>query len=388
MTKGNQEPCSGKFRWIWGIPCSHMIEEKLNKFKSMEAPFKLSDVHHQWHLIVPSAMKKKTKDINTEELAKKEFESFKSFFKQLPAFRRRELIGDFYKMCNGYYRLEPAGVVPNPRGRRAMQFPGAKKTLTPRDLSCFQHERRKPKKAPLLSAPVKDLYQSPYLRDALIASPSFQSRGKKEEDQMYAASGSKQDISRVEYLRKEHQKATKLKDEAAERLKHDLFDLTSRKASILRRTSVTESPLPTRMSSKSAGSTTDKRKISPTTYETVTQGSSIKPRTEHEEFMRRISTPELIRKHISAELKKDKKIYEMIEGRNIDEDIRNVQAGKSAGVPTNCSYSGYPPFCMAFVYSNHYVGLHFKKIDGAMPTPPIHGWWLRKCSSRNKNLWL
>ncbi|KAI8445191.1 hypothetical protein BY996DRAFT_4598603, partial [Phakopsora pachyrhizi] len=40
---------------------------------------------------------------------------------------------------------------------------------------------------------------------------------------------------------------------------------------------------------------------------------------------RGISTPELIRKHLSAELKKDKKI-------NIDEDIRNTQAGKSAGV--------------------------------------------------------
>ncbi|KAI8442882.1 hypothetical protein BY996DRAFT_8335809, partial [Phakopsora pachyrhizi] len=170
------------------------------------------------------------------------------------------------------------------------------------------------------------------------------------------------------------------------------------------------------MPSISAGSTTDKRKISPTTYETVTQGSSIKPRTEHEELMRYIphplqrliekidnppkdgdcgytcvawssgkcrgiSTPELIRKHLSAELKKDKKTYEMIEGRKIDEDIRNTQAGKSSGVagwlkmplfgyaianhlrrplyyfsldsmhtylPTSSSYSGYPPFCMAF----------------------------------------
>ncbi|KAI8442924.1 hypothetical protein BY996DRAFT_4558561, partial [Phakopsora pachyrhizi] len=92
---------------------------------------------------------------------------------------------------------------------------------------------------------------------------------------------------------------------------------------------------------------------------------------------RGISTPELIRKHLSAELKKDKKMYEMIEGRNIDEDIINTQAGKSAGVagwlktplfgyaianhlrrplcyfsldsmhtylPTSSSYSGYPPF--------------------------------------------
>ncbi|CAH7687808.1 hypothetical protein PPACK8108_LOCUS22653 [Phakopsora pachyrhizi] len=128
---------------------------------------------------------------------------------------------------------------------------------------------------------------------------------------------------------------------------------------------------------------------------------------------RGISTPELIRKHLSAELKKDKKMYEMIEGRNIDEDIRNTQAGKSAGVdgwlkmplfgtadnyfaldsmhtyvPTNCSYSSYPPFCMAFVNSNHYVVLHFKKVNGSIPAPPVDGWWLRRCSSRNKNLWL
>ncbi|CAH7683530.1 hypothetical protein PPACK8108_LOCUS17115 [Phakopsora pachyrhizi] len=190
--------------------------------------------------------------------------------------------------------------------------------------------------------------------------------------------------------------------------------------------------------------------------EQVTQGSSIKPRTEHEELMRYIpqplqrliekidnppkdgdcgytcvawssgkgrgiSTPELIRKHLSAELKKDKKMYEMIEGRNIDEDIRNTQAGKSAGVagwlkmplfgyaianhlrrplyyfsldsmhtyvPTNCSYSNYPPFCMAFVDTNHYVVLHFKKLNGSIPAPPIDGWWLRKSSSRNKQVWL
>ncbi|KAI8452534.1 hypothetical protein BY996DRAFT_4584429 [Phakopsora pachyrhizi] len=136
---------------------------------------------------------------------------------------------------------------------------------------------------------------------------------------------------------------------------------------------------------------------------------------------RGISTTELIRKHLSAELKKDKKMYEMIEGRNIDEDIRNTQAGRSAGVagwlkmplfgyaianhlrrpfyyfsldsmhtylPTSSSYSGYPPFCMASVNSNHYVVLHFKKVNGSIPTPPIDGWWLRKSSFRNKNLWL
>ncbi|CAH7671823.1 hypothetical protein PPACK8108_LOCUS6651 [Phakopsora pachyrhizi] len=214
---------------IWWIPCFHMIEEKFNKFKSMEAPFKLSYVYHQWHLIVPSAMGKKTEDLNTEELAEQEFENFGSFFKQLPAFRRRELIGDFCKMCNGYYRLEPAGVksvVPNPR---------ASKTSTQRDMSCFEHERGKPMKAPLSSAPVKsyslrtrsqnppnpvpnspfhtrgsstrsssfdgkifqnikdspskplqelkDLYQSPYLKDESIESPLFQCRSKKEEDQ-------------------------------------------------------------------------------------------------------------------------------------------------------------------------------------------------------------
>ncbi|KAI8448160.1 hypothetical protein BY996DRAFT_8398029 [Phakopsora pachyrhizi] len=110
---------------------------------------------------------------------------------------------------------------------------------------------------------------------------------------------------------------------------------------------------------------------------------------------RGISTPELIRKHLSAELKKDKKMYEMIEGRNIDEDIRNTKAGKSAGVAGwlkiplfGSSYSGYPPFCMAFVNSNHYVVLKFKKVNRSIPAPPIDGWWLRKSSSRNKNLWL
>ncbi|KAI8460410.1 hypothetical protein BY996DRAFT_6597260 [Phakopsora pachyrhizi] len=136
---------------------------------------------------------------------------------------------------------------------------------------------------------------------------------------------------------------------------------------------------------------------------------------------RGISIPELIRKHLSAELKKDKKMYGMIEGRNIDEDIRNTQAGKSAGVagwlkmllfgyaianylrrpfyyfsldsmhtylPKSSSYLGYPPFCMAFVNSNHYVVLHFKKVNGSIPAPPIDGWWLRKSSSRLKNLWL
>ncbi|CAH7671896.1 hypothetical protein PPACK8108_LOCUS6735 [Phakopsora pachyrhizi] len=193
----------------------------------------------------------------------------------------------------------------------------------------------------------------------------------------YAASSSKENISSLENLRKEHEKASKLKREAAEKLKvlrslkkeaeDYLFYLVNRKTSISRRTSVVGSPLPTRMPSISSGSTKEKRKISPTAYETVTQGSSITPRTEYEELMRYIpqplqrfiekidnppedgdcgytcvawssgqgrgiSTPELISKHLSAELKKDKKIYEMIEGRNIDKDIRNNQAGKSAGV--------------------------------------------------------
>ncbi|KAI8451258.1 hypothetical protein BY996DRAFT_6555542 [Phakopsora pachyrhizi] len=136
---------------------------------------------------------------------------------------------------------------------------------------------------------------------------------------------------------------------------------------------------------------------------------------------RGILTPELIRKHFSVELKKYKKMYEMIEGMNIGEDIRNTQAEKSAGVacwlkmpffgyaianhlrrplyyfsldsmhtylPTSSSYSGYPPFCMAFVNSNHYIVLHFKNVNGSIPALPIDGWWLRKSSSRNKNLWL
>ncbi|KAI8448606.1 hypothetical protein BY996DRAFT_4590910 [Phakopsora pachyrhizi] len=122
---------------------------------------------------------------------------------------------------------------------------------------------------------------------------------------------------------------------------------------------------------------------------------------------RGISTPELIRKHLSAELKIDKKMYEIIEGRNIDEDIRNTQAGKSAGVAgwlkmllfgyaianhlgrplyyfsldsmhkyltTSSSFSGYPSFCMAFVDTNHYVVLHFKKVNGSITAPPIDCW--------------
>ncbi|KAI8458460.1 gamma-glutamyltranspeptidase-domain-containing protein [Phakopsora pachyrhizi] len=267
-----------------------------------------------------SAMEKKSEDLKTEELAEQEFEKFGSFFKQLAAFRRRELIGDFYKMCNGYYRLEPAGVtsvVPNPRGRPAMKFSGATKTSTKRDMSCFEvedaiaahkknweeHERHKPMMAPLPSAPIvnqgisktynlrtrsqspsnsipespfhtrgsstrsssfdgkqKDLYKSPYLTDDLIASTSFQSSSKKadEQDQKskfgvertivknlyqspvvkaslseYAASSSKEDISRLEE-----------------------GDLVSRKSSMSRRTSVVGSLLPTRMPSISAGTTT------------------------------------------------------------------------------------------------------------------------------------
>ncbi|CAH7675577.1 hypothetical protein PPACK8108_LOCUS10600 [Phakopsora pachyrhizi] len=321
---------------------------------------------------------------------------------------------------------------------------------------------------------------SHYLKDGSIESQSFQFKGKKEEDQdekskfgnlyqspvVKASLSDKEDISRLEDLRKEHQKASKLKEEAAESPKvlrslkkdaeDDLFDLVSRKTSMSRRTSVVGSPLPTRVPSISAGSTTEKRKISPATYEKVTQGSSIKPRTEHEELMRyipqplqrliekidnppkdgdcgytcvawssaqgrRISSPELIRKHLSAELEKDNKMYEMIERRNIYEDIRNTQAWKSAVVacwlkipllgyaianhlrrplyyfsldsmhtylPTSSSYSGYPPFCMAVVNSNHYVILHFKKVNGFIPAPPIDDWWLKKSSSRTKNMLL
>ncbi|CAH7666816.1 hypothetical protein BY996DRAFT_6612689 [Phakopsora pachyrhizi] len=55
-------------------------------------------------------------------------------------------------------------------------------------------------------------------------------------------------------------------------------------------------------------------------------------------------------------------------------------------LPSSSSYSGYPPFCMAFVNSNHYVALYFKNVNGSIPAPPIDGWWLRKSSSRNKNL--
>ncbi|CAH7674818.1 hypothetical protein PPACK8108_LOCUS9746 [Phakopsora pachyrhizi] len=52
--------------------------------------------------------------------------------------------------------------------------------------------------------------------------------------------------------------------------------------SMSRRTSVAQSPFPTRIPSISARSTTDKRKKKSKSNETVTQVSSIKPRTEHE----------------------------------------------------------------------------------------------------------
>ncbi|CAH7687486.1 hypothetical protein PPACK8108_LOCUS22275 [Phakopsora pachyrhizi] len=57
-------------------------------------------------------------------------------------------------------------------------------------------------------------------------------------------------------------------------------------------------------------------------------------------------------------------------------------------VSSNCSYSSYPPFYMAFVDTKHYVVLHFKKVNMSIPAPPIDGWWLRKSSSRDKNVWL
>ncbi|CAH7688999.1 hypothetical protein PPACK8108_LOCUS24051 [Phakopsora pachyrhizi] len=170
------------------------------------------------------------------------------------------------------------------------------------------------------------LYQSPFLKDSFSE---------------YATSSIKKYISMFEDLRKEHEKASKLKQKAAERLKvlrsfkkeaeDELFDLLNRKTSMSRITSVAGSPFPTRIPSVC---------------------SSIKPRTIHKELMKYIpqhlqigvekidnppkdgdcggiSIAEFIRKHLSAELKKDKKMYEMIEGRNIDEEIRNTQAGKS-----------------------------------------------------------
>ncbi|KAI8443064.1 hypothetical protein BY996DRAFT_6623417 [Phakopsora pachyrhizi] len=154
-----------------------------------------------------------------------------------------------------------------------------------------------------------------------------------------AYSKGKEDISRLEELRKEHEKASKLKAEAAERLKEaedDIFDLLNRKTSISRRTSV---------------------KISPTSYETVTQISSIKPRTEHEELMRYTLQPL-------------QRLIEKIDNPPEDGDCS--------------SYSGYPPFCMAFVNSNHYVDLHFKNVNGSIPAPLIDGWWLRNVFQETK----
>ncbi|CAH7677227.1 hypothetical protein PPACK8108_LOCUS12373 [Phakopsora pachyrhizi] len=252
----------------------------------------------------------------------------------------------------------------------------------------FQKIKESPSK---LLQELKDLYQSPYVKDGLMHPHNFKPV-------------SKFGVERTS-VRSLYQ-TSKLKEEAAKKLKvlrslkkdaeDDLFDLVSR-TSISRRTSVVGSPLPTRMPSISA----------------VAQGRSIKPRTEHEELMRYIpqplprfiekidnppkdgdcgytcvawssgqgrgiSTSELIRKHLLAELKKIKKY------------IRNTQAGKSAGVAgwLKMPLFGLPSLCMAFVNSNHYVVLHFKKVNGSIPAPPIGGWWLRKSSSKNKNLWL
>ncbi|KAI8444272.1 hypothetical protein BY996DRAFT_6499149 [Phakopsora pachyrhizi] len=102
-----------------------------------------------------------------------------------------------------------------------------------------------------------------------------------------------------------------------------------------------------------------------------------------------ISTPELIRKHLSAELKKDKKMYEMIEGRNIDEDIRNTQAGKSAGV---AGWLKMPLY--GYAIANHlrrpFYYFSLDSMHTYLPTSSSYsdGWWLRKSSSRNKNVWL
>ncbi|KAI8444540.1 hypothetical protein BY996DRAFT_6485899 [Phakopsora pachyrhizi] len=107
----------------------------------MEESFKLSDVHHQWNLIVSYAIEKKTEDLNAEELAEKEFKNFGSIFKKLSEFRRRELIADFIKIFNGYFRLETAGVtilVPNLRVQPLIQFHEAAKPSTPRDMSGFE----------------------------------------------------------------------------------------------------------------------------------------------------------------------------------------------------------------------------------------------------------
>ncbi|KAI8445709.1 hypothetical protein BY996DRAFT_8468956 [Phakopsora pachyrhizi] len=270
------------------------------------------------------------------------------------------------------------------------------------------------------------------VREALIASPSYQSSSKKEQDKYKTSevgversivkpTDQKKNLYQSHFLKESLRLKVlrSLKNEAED----DLCDLVSRKTSMSRRTSVSGSPLPKIMPSISAG-------------------------TEYEEFMRLvenidnppkdsdcgytcvawssgqgrgISSPELISKHLSADLKKDKKMFERIEGRNIDEDFRNNQAGKSAEVagwlkmalfgyaianhlrrplyyfsldsmhtylPTSSSYSGYPPFYMAFVNSNHYVVLHFKIVNGSIPALPMDGWWLKKSSSRCKNLWL
>ncbi|CAH7666567.1 hypothetical protein PPACK8108_LOCUS928 [Phakopsora pachyrhizi] len=83
------------------------------------------------------------------------------------------------------------------------------------------------------------------------------------------------------------------------------------------------------------------------------------------------------------------KTYEMIEGRNIDEDIKNTQAGKSAGV---AGWLKMPLFgyAIANYLRRPFYYFSLDSMHTYLPTSSSYsdGWWLRKSSTRYKNLWL
>ncbi|KAI8448155.1 hypothetical protein BY996DRAFT_6553391 [Phakopsora pachyrhizi] len=84
-------------------------------------------------------------------------------------------------------------------------------------------------------------------------------------------------------------------------------------------------------------------------------------------------------------------ISKAVAGRAVGQDCRRARR-RHTEVRSSYHFRQFlfrlPPFCMAFVDTNYYVVLHFKKVNGSIPATPIDGWWLRKSSSRNKNLWL
>ncbi|CAH7690190.1 hypothetical protein PPACK8108_LOCUS25461 [Phakopsora pachyrhizi] len=282
-----------------------------------------------------------------------------------------------WKICRGSPRAavlaqfqhesaKATSVVPNPRGRPAIPFPGATKTSKQRDMSSFEveeaieahtknwedYQKCTQKRTSLPSASsVNQCISKTYSLRARSQNPpkpvpdlAFHTRGSSTRHSSFDGS-----FSNDNSYHPSPRSSFSLLDEVLRSLiketEDELFDLVSGKISMSRRTSVSGSPSPTRMPS-----------ISPYNLQNCESRKLIKPRTEHEEMLQYIPKPlqrlgekinkspkdsdcggrqgiltaELIIKPLSAGLKKDKKRYGKIEGRNIDEDIRNTQAGKYA----------------------------------------------------------